>query len=269
MSVPIVTSVPGTPVQKNGLSFYYADELIQVERASRAREVSRILIKVDPDCRVRVSAPVSATDEQVLVALKKRARWIYQQLREFRVQLTHIRPRHYVSGESHHYLGKQHVLKVIESPDAPQRVRLLRGKIEVSVRKKKPENVRALLLAWYRERARDIFERRLQVVLDQAQWVCGHPALRILTMQTQWGSCSPAGRITLNPHLVKAPRDCIDYVILHELCHIAEHNHSERFYRLMQQVMPQWEKIKQRLDDMAASLLNDTSYVSSIENMEN
>ena len=77
-------------------------------------------------------------------------------------------------------------------------------------------------------------------------------------MQTQWGSCSPAGRITLNPHLVKAPRDCIDYVILHELCHLAEHNHSERFYRLMQQVMPQWGKIKQRLDGMAASLLNDT-----------
>lgn len=56
------------------------------------------------------------------------------------------------------------------------------------------------------------------------------------------GQCSPNGRITLNPHLVKAPRECIDYVVLHELCHIAEHNHSERFYRLMGQVMPQWEK---------------------------
>ncbi len=63
-------------------------------------------------------------------------------------------------------------------------------------------------------------------------------------MQTQWGSCSPNGRITLNPLLVKAPRECIDYVILHELCHIAEHNHSERFYRLLSQVMPKWEKTK-------------------------
>lgn len=258
MSVPIVTSTPHLPVQRAWLSFYYADELIQVERAARPREVSRILIKVDPDCRVRVSAPASATDEQVLVALKKRARWIYQQLRDFRVQIAHIRPRHYVSGESHHYLGKQHVLKVIELPTTAQHVRLLRGKIEVSVRQKKPEKVKELLHAWYRERARDIFERRLQAVLEQTQWVNEHPPLRILTMQTQWGSCSPAGRITLNPHLVKAPRDCIDYVILHELCHLAEHNHSERFYRLMQQVMPQWEKIKQRLDSMAASLLNDT-----------
>lgn len=76
-------------------------------------------------------------------------------------------------------------------------------------------------------------------------------------MQTQWGSCSPKGQLTLNPHLVKAPRDCIDYVLLHELCHVAEHNHSEGFYRLMRQVMPQWEKVKERLDGMAYFYLND------------
>lgn len=73
----------------------------------------------------------------------------------------------------------------------------------------------------------------------------------------QWGSCSPNGRITLNPHLVKTPRECIDYVILHELCHIAEHNHSERFYRLLKQVMPHWEKVKACLDGMAALVLSD------------
>ena len=66
----------------------------------------------------------------------------------------------------------------------------------------------------------------------------------------------PLGRITLNPHLVKAPRESIDYVILHELCHLAEHNHSEQFYRLMKQVMPHWEKVKTHLDGMAAALLN-------------
>ncbi|WP_279450488.1 M48 family metallopeptidase [Aeromonas dhakensis] len=68
------------------------------------------------------------------------------------------------------------------------------------------------------------------------------------------GAVPPHGRITLNPHLVKASRECIDYVILHELCYIAEHNHSESF-RLMSQVMPGWEKTKERLDGMAARLL--------------
>jgi predicted metal-dependent hydrolase len=74
-------------------------------------------------------------------------------------------------------------------------------------------------------------------------------------MQTQWGSCSPNELLTINPHLVKAPRECIDYVILHELCHLIEHNHSDKFYRLMNQVMPTWERVKKQLDDRANVLL--------------
>jgi len=257
MSIPIVMSPPPPSAVSSRLNFHYADELIQVERGTKTRGASRILIKVDPDCRVRVSAPDGASDEQVLAALKQRGRWIYEQLREFRAQLTHIRPRQYISGESHCYLGKQYVLKVIETPNELQQVRLLRGTLEVSVRVKSAEKIRELLHSWYKARAREVFDRRLDAVLQEALWVAGKPPLRILSMQTQWGSCSPAGRITLNPHLVKASRECIDYVILHELCHIAEHNHSERFYRLMHQVMPQWEKTKKLLDGMAAALLND------------
>lgn len=108
-----------------------------------------------------------------------------------------------------------------------------------------------MLTDWYKARAREVFARKLSAMLKQALWVSDSPPLRILTMQTQWGSCSPNGRVTLNPNLVKAPRECIDYVILHELCHLAEHNHSERFYQLMGQVMPEWEKTKKRLNRMA------------------
>ncbi|MDO2123319.1 DUF45 domain-containing protein, partial [Escherichia coli] len=85
-----------------------------------------------------------------------------------------------------------------------QQVRLLRGKLEVSVRVKSADKIRELLYAWYKARAREVFDRRLDAVLQQALWVAAKPPLRILSMQTQWGSCSPAGRITLNPHLVKA-----------------------------------------------------------------
>ena len=114
------------------------------------------------------------------------------------------------------------------------------------------DKVRELLADWYKSRAKEVFAKRLDAVLEKTIWVPERPPLRVLTMQTQWGSCSPNGRLTLNPHLVKTPTLCIDYVILHELCHIAEHNHSEKFYRLMSQIMPQWEKIKSRLDGLAA-----------------
>lgn len=80
---------------------------------------------------------------------------------------------------------------------------------------------------------------------------------RVMAMKKQWGSCSTKGNLMLNPHLVKAPKECIDYVILHELCHIAEHNHSERFWRLLTQVMPNWKEVKAKLDDMAEMYLNE------------
>ncbi|MGE9309061.1 M48 family metallopeptidase [Klebsiella variicola] len=239
------------------MSFIYGDEWINFDREPRPHATSRVLIKVHPDCRVVVSAPEEADDLAVLMAVKKRGRWIYRQLRDFRKQLEYITPRKYISGESHYYLGKQYLLKVIEEPAGLQRVKMLRGKLEVTLRQKSPEKVRQLLIDWYKTRAKDVFAKRLEAMLEQALWVNVPPPLRILTMQTQWGSCSPNGRLTLNPNLVKAPRECIDYVILHELCHLAEHNHSERFYRLMGQVMPEWEVVKTRLDEMAGVIFSD------------
>lgn len=258
MTVEIVYTTPEdehqAPVSHS--SFLYGDERIVFELKHRDVKIQRVRIRVHPDCRVSVQAPENASNEDILSAVKKRSRWIYSQLREFRSQNAFVTPRCYKSGESHYYLGKQHVLKVIEAPGNKQAVKLLRGKLEVSVRRRSSEKVSELLNEWYKLKAKEVFSRRLERLLDQTLWVSERPQIRIQTMQTQWGSCSPNGRLTLNPHLVKAPNQCIDYVILHELCHIAEHNHSDRFYRLMKQVMPNWEKMKSRLDGMAATLLN-------------
>jgi len=247
-------NVPIKP-NRSTMKFSYGDELISFERQQRLQATGKVLIKVLPDCQVIALAPEQASDEEVLVAVKKRGRWIYEQLRDFRKQLEFATPRQYISGESYYYLGKQYQLKVLESSTQKQSVKLLRGKLEVSVKAKNSHKVKELLAEWYKERAKDTFNKRLDAILDQALWVNERPPIRILTMQTQWGSCSPNGRLTLNPHLVKAPRECIDYVILHELCHIAEHNHSERFYRLMNQVMPNWEKTKTHLDGMASKII--------------
>jgi len=76
-------------------------------------------------------------------------------------------------------------------------------------------------------------------------------------MKKQWGSCSTSGNLILNPHLIKAPKTYVDYVILHELCHIKEHNHSEQFWRLLTQVMPNWKEVKAELDGMAEYYLSE------------
>jgi predicted metal-dependent hydrolase len=232
-------------------SFLYGDEVIPFECRLRKGESPRIRIKVEPDCRVVVFAPENAGDDQVLRAVRKRGRWIYQHLRQFRAYREHASPRSYISGETHFYLGRRYLLNVMADPGASGNVKLLRGRLDVTATRKDPDLVRALITSWYKDRAKEVFSRRLDILLPQALWVDERPPIRVQTMKTQWGSCSPAGRLTLNPHLVKASQDCIDYVILHELCHLAEHNHSRRFYRLLEQVMPGWKKVKDRLDGRA------------------
>ncbi|HEX7047668.1 MAG TPA: SprT family zinc-dependent metalloprotease [Gammaproteobacteria bacterium] len=232
----------------------YGDEVIAFERLPRTSSRQRILIKVHPDCRVQVRAPDSASDADVLQAVRKRAGWISKRLQEFRKASEFAATRRYVSGESHPYLGRNHLLKVLHAEDA-ETVKLLRGRFEVRARDRNAERVQKLLGDWYRSKAEDIFRQRLDALMQEVLWLREPPELGIRVMQTQWGSCSPKGRLTLNLHMVKAPRDCIDYVILHELCHLAEHNHSKRFYRLMKQVMPSWEEVKRLLDSRAAVIL--------------
>ena len=252
-----MTDLAVRTVVQESASIQYGDTFINFSIEPRATATPKVLIKVHPDCRVVAHAPPMASHDDVLLAVKKRARWVCKQMRYFDQQRENILPRRYVSGESHFYLGRRHMLKVKKDVDTKPNVKLLRGVLEVQGKGINADKTKSMLLDWYRVRARDVFDRRLDEVISKTLWVKEKPTIRLFSMQTQWGSCSPKGQLTLNPHLVKAPRECIDYVLLHELCHIAEHNHSERFYRLMKQVMPHWEKVKEQLDGMAYFYLND------------
>jgi len=111
--------------------------------------------------------------------------------------------------------------------------------------------------AWYRLKARDYFAYRIGVVAKSLPWPQEVPLFRLKEMKTRWGTCAAGGTVTLNPFLIRASRDSIDYVITHELCHLREHNHSPEFFRLLSRAMPQWESVKRRLDEMAEVILND------------
>ena len=233
----------------------YGGEQIRVELLPRARPGTTLRIKVHPDLTVQMVVPEGTSDVDLEKALHQKTRWIWQKLRDFRAVQEHATPRVYVSGESHFYLGRRHLLKVHHQPDAPETVRMLRGRLEVSVQERNTLRIQKLLELWYFARAQEVFRHRLNALLPTTLWVTTPHVLKLQVMQTQWGNCSPGGTITLNPHLVKAPRDCIDYVLLHELCHLKEHNHGPAFWALMERVMPDWERHKARLDGMAEMML--------------
>jgi hypothetical protein len=205
-------------------------------------------IAVHPDGSVVVKAPLETSKEVIEERLGKRAKWVLKQIDFFRQFDPRTPPRQYLSGETHLYLGRRYRLKVQQGEK--EGVKLTRGILYATLGSvDSPETVKRLLSDWYRARAEDKFKESLFRCLATFRKLgYSEPKLKIRHMKTRWGSLSPRGTLTLNPALIKAPRECIDYVITHELCHLKYKHHGPEFYQLLERVMPDWQKRKHRLE---------------------
>lgn len=244
------------PAKAGRFSVRYGEDRIPYTlRLQPQRQRSKVAIHVESSGRVLVDAPLGATHTAVAQAVKKRASWIAQHVAGAKARMVHVRVREYTSGESVHYLGRRYRLRVTVDPAAATSSRLRGGYLEVTVQRQAAQDVEAAMSAWLRRRAAEVLRERLDTIACRLRWVIVSPPMRLQWMRVQWGSCSPIGCITLHPALVQAPRDCIDYVVLHELCHLASHDHSPKFYRLLDRHMPGWREVKSRLDGMVEELL--------------
>ena len=208
-------------------------------------------ITVHPDLRVTVKAPEGIPLGDIETKVLKRAPWVLKQQKDLERYLPHLPPRQYVSGETHRYLGRQYRLKVIESENGTGKsVKRDRNYIYVRAEDKADtERVKVLLDEWYCDHARRVFAKRLDTCYPKMEHIgVPYPEIAIRAMSTRWGSCSSKGRITLNVKLIKVPKSYIDYVIFHELCHLAEPNHTLRFYELLDRVLPDWQERRDKLN---------------------
>lgn len=206
-------------------------------------------ITVTPELDVIVKAPNGADMEKIHRILLKRAPWILKQQSYFLAYFPKQTKRQYVSGETHLYLGRRYRLKVIRG--SRHSVKLSGQYIYVYVNKN--HTVKESLDNWYKEHA----EMRFTVYL--AEWLKKFKRydvkvenFEIRKMQKRWGSCTVKNKIILNTELVKAPKGCIEYVIMHELCHLVYHGHDSKFLALQTKMMPDWEKWKDRLEKFLA-----------------
>jgi len=216
------------------------------------RRRKKLAISVYPELRLEVVAPEGSAREQVLPKVAKRAGWILRQWRYFERFLPRPPSPRYVSGETHVYLGRQYRLKVQQGES--EGVKLLGRFLHVRVGDRNDAGrVRTLLERWYRKHAERIFRHRLECCLESSSSLkpIDSSRLTIRKMTHRWGSCTKAGDIVLNLELVKAPVQCIDYVLVHELCHRQVHNHSPAFYRLLSRCLPDWERRKRRLEEFS------------------
>jgi predicted metal-dependent hydrolase len=206
-------------------------------------------IIVKPDLSVLVKAPVDTSLEKVKEKLRKKAPWIIRQQSFFLYFHPRTPARKYISGETHLYLGRQYRLKIIQNNFESVK---LKGKyIEATMTGK--TSAEHLVGEWYLQNAKMKLKTIAQPLINNFKKYNIEPSSIVLRdMPTRWGSCTPKGKIILNPELIKAPKGCIEYVIIHELCHLVHHDHTQKFIDLQTKEMKDWEKWKMKLEKLLA-----------------
>ena len=212
------------------------------------KKVKNVTLKVKRDGSIHLTVPEAATDDYIERVIDNKQDWIESQLKHFNENYEKPNEKEMVSGESFRYLGKSYRLKIVQSNK--EYVRLYRGYIEIHVKNKNnTAKKQELLKKWYQEKAKKKFAELVheyeQIVKEEVN------NIRVITMQTRWGSCNvESGNINLNLELIKKPRYCIEYVILHELAHLKYPNHSKQFWDYMSVHMPNWEWRKNKLESI-------------------
>lgn len=224
----------------------------QLEVSGIAVEVHRKPIKnlhigvYPPDGRVRVSAPKRMSYEAIRLAVIAKLGWIRKNQLRFASQERQT-AREYITGETHYYQGKRYRLNVLLTSGRSS-ICLRHGSIEQQVSPECSVDYReALLYNWYRRQMKE----QLPELLEKWQQIIGVQidACGIKRMKTRWGTCNPvARRIWLNLELIKKPVHCLEYIIVHELVHLLEKHHNDRFKALMDQYLPLWRQYREELN---------------------
>lgn len=194
---------------------------------------------------VEVRAPKQVPLKLIEDFVQEKQAWIAKQQAAWQaLPAPHV--VEFSEGSIHYFLGEPHTLNL---GTAYQKDLL---SIDINPRKKDQQSVSNALERWYRHNAQAVFSERHEYWRSQlADWALPNSKLALRKMKRRWGSCSRQGLITLNTQLVRYPLTCIDAVIVHELCHLLEFNHSQRFYRLMDQAYPQWKQADKLLKKLA------------------
>lgn len=213
------------------------------------KDIKNIHLSVHPPAgKVRISAPLRMDLDTIRVFAITKLSWIKIQQQKLLGQ-DRESPREYLDRESHYVWGKRYLLKSIENDAAPS-VALKNSTLILQLRPASSiEKKQEVLDAWYRE------QLKAEVPPLVAKWekVLGVKARKVFIqkMKTKWGSCNPAaGNIRLNSDLAKKPPPCLEYIVAHELAHLLERHHNERFIALMDAYMPQWRQYRELLNSL-------------------
>lgn len=203
-------------------------------------------LRIFPEGNIQITVPKNTSIEKIVEKVKPKSKWILQQQRTFELFRPFAKERLYIPGETHLYLGRQYKLVINKTEQDKTNTNLGKGLFTITT---KNDNIELIIQKFYKSKADIIFKELLGQLLSQfPQFNRFDITLTHRFMKKRWGSCSMNGNILLNTELIKANKACIEYVILHELCHLIHPNHSKDFYKTLTEVLPSWEKIKLNLE---------------------
>ena len=213
------------------------------------KDIKNIHLSVHPPAgRVRIAAPLRMDLDKIRVFAITKLAWIKSQQKKLREQERET-PREYLDRESHYVWGKRYLLKMVEKEAAPS-VELKHSKMILQLRPAASiEKKQEVLDAWYREQLKAV----APPLIEKWERIIGVKAEKFFVqkMKTKWGSCSPGPKnIRLNTDLAKKPLQCLEYIVAHELTHLLERHHNDRFVALMDSHMPQWRQHREMLNSL-------------------
>ena len=228
-------------------SFIYCYDFIKQDRKT-------LSLTVTPDMRICLKCPHDTAEERIDQFLKKKWFWLQKQLHYFGKYQRKRYEKEYVSGESFYYLGRQHQLIVTKSDQ--DKVALLRGVLQVHTTYPTSDSdyTKKLVIAWFNKKRNAVFAERFEIMKNRFDYK-KMPALSVRDMKKRWGSFVSKEKIVLHPKLIHVSKDCIDYVIVHELCHMRFKNHDKKFFTFLEEKYPKWEKTKEKLELFGVNVL--------------
>lgn len=222
---------------------------IRVKYVIERKETKTIKFKIYPDLTIKAIVPFSISEEEVHERIENRQQWIKKNIAFFSENRTKDKKR-LISGSSIYYLGKQYRIRIQESPK--NEIKLVGKYLVVGCKSQDSRIVEGVIDKWYRIHAQTYFMKIAEkCLLKLEKYGISMPTINIRRMKTRWGSCvSNKNKIILNIELIKKSRICIEYVIMHELCHLKYPNHNIQFYTFFSIVMPDREARKKRLEGL-------------------
>lgn len=213
------------------------------------RERKTMSISVEPPKDITVVAPIGMNEDEIKEAVKSKGAWIVQKLFEFKNIEAKKVNREFVNGESFMYLGRNYSLQIHINEDLhnTSEVKLFRGKFHVYVNKKSDELISKALKGWYREKTEEQILKRIKYY--QKFFNKKPTAIKVKEQKKRWGSCTANNELLFNWRCVMAKATALDYIIVHEMCHMYYKNHSQEFWDLVASVMSDYEVRKEWLRD--------------------